>query len=129
EPGAVVGLAPGEGFRQLLQRLRAAGIDDGHDLMWHALVRELGLTTRLQVGEYALDAGLTPRELLRRIGRGEVVQYRFTIIEGWSFRELRAALGRDPVLEQTITALADDELMRALGADGIAPEGRFLPET
>ncbi len=126
---AVVELQPGEGFRQLLRRLRAVGIDDGHDLMWHALVRELGLTTRLQVGEYAIEPGMTPRQVLGRIGRGEVIQYRFTIIEGWNFRELRDALARNEVLQRSIDALTDDELMRAVGADGLAPEGRFLPET
>jgi len=119
----------GDGFRQILRRIREAGIDAGHDLAWQLLAREMGVMTRLQVGEYALTADLTPRELLRRIARGEVVQYRFTIVEGWSFRELRAALAANALVTQSLGELSDEDLMRELGKPGVHPEGRFLPET
>jgi UPF0755 protein len=119
----------GDSFRHVLRRLRRSGIADGYDLQWELLAWQLGVMTRLQVGEYALSHGLTPRLLLHKLEQGKVIQYRFTIIEGWSMRDLRAAVARTPVLVQTFAGLSDAELMRQLGRDGIHPEGRFLPET
>ena len=119
----------GDSFERLLRRLRRLGVSEGHDLYWRALAWELGVMRRLQVGEYALFHGITPRILLQRFERGTVVQHRFTIIPGWNFRELRAALARDPLLRPTIGELDEAAIMRELGAAGVAAEGRFLPET
>ena len=50
---------------------------------------------QVQVGEYALDPGITPRQLLlqhaRRQGASATA---FTIVEGWNIRQLRAALAK-----------------------------------
>lgn len=119
----------GDSFDHVLRRLRHGGIREGHDLYWKALAWELGVVTRLQVGEYALGHGLTPTQLLQKLEDGGVIQHQFTIVEGWTFRDLRLALAREPALEQTLTGLPDAEVMRRLGAGGEHPEGRFLPET
>jgi UPF0755 protein len=113
----------------VLARLREAGVRDGHELEWQLLARQLGAAGRIQVGEYALEPGTTPRQLLARLRDGKVVRHRFTIVEGWNIRELRAALARATPLRQTTTALDDAALMAALGREGVHPEGRFLPET
>jgi len=119
----------GDSFDDVLRRLRKLGVREGHDLQWKVLAWEEGVMTRLQVGEYALGHGLTPTALLDKLERGAVIQHRFTIVEGWSFRELRLALARDTGLEQTLSGLSDEEVMRRIGAPGEHPEGRFLPET
>src|SRR5690606_29021615 len=64
-----------------------------------------------------------------KLERGSVIQYSFTIVEGWSFRDLRLALAKEPALEQTIAGLPDAQVMAALDAPDQHPEGRFLPET
>lgn len=120
---------PGDSFIDVLAALRRLGVQDGHDLYWRALAWELQVMRRLQVGEYAIQQDSSPRELLRRFERGDVVRYRFTIIPGWNVRELRAALAADPVLEQTLPGRSDESLMSALGSPGLHPEGQFLPET
>ncbi len=119
----------GDSFRHVLRRLRSHGVHDGHDLQWELLAWQMGVMTRLQVGEYALGHGLTPRTLLQRLEQGKVIQYRFTIIEGWNVRELRRALSEVPEIEQTLAGASDEELMRRLAREGVHPEGRFLPET
>jgi UPF0755 protein len=96
---------------------------------WRWLAWRMGVARRLKAGEYALSQGTTPRDLLARMARGEVVQHRFTIIEGWTFRDLRAALARDPVLIATIEGRTDAEVMALIGAAGVPAEGRFLPDT
>jgi UPF0755 protein len=119
----------GDSFDDVLRRLRRLGVREGRDLYWKALAWEQGVITRLQVGEYALGHGLTPGELLFKLESGDVIQHRFTIVEGWTFRELRLALARDTGLEQTLGGLSDAEVMKRIGAAGEHPEGRFLPET
>ncbi|KAA2285856.1 endolytic transglycosylase MltG [Arenimonas fontis] len=119
----------GDGFRDILGKLRGLGVHQGHDLEWKALAHEMQVVSRLQVGEYAIGHGITPRELLRKLESGRVIQYRFTLVEGWNWRELRAALARDEVLRQTLPGMDDAAVMAALGRPGQHPEGRFLPET
>jgi UPF0755 protein len=126
---ATVDVAPGTPFNRIVADLTARGVTRAHRWHWRALAWEMRVAQRLHAGEYALEPGMTPRTLLSRMAGGEVVQRRFTIVEGWTFRELRAALARAPRLAQTIGALSDEEVMAKLGAPGVHPEGRFLPET
>lgn len=126
---ATVLVERGDSFPVVVGKLRQAGVGAGDDLEWRLLARQLGADSRLHVGEYALREGMTPRELLQAMSRGDIVRHRFTIVEGWNLRELRAALGRAEVLGQEAAGLDDAALMAALGREGEHPEGRFLPET
>jgi UPF0755 protein len=112
-----------------LRKLHAVGASNIEKLQWQALARQLGAAGRLQVGEYALDRGITPRLLLLHMRDGKVISHRFTIVEGWNIHELRAALAKAPLLDHETTGLDDAALMKALGHAGQHPEGRFLPET
>jgi UPF0755 protein len=57
------------------------------------------------------------------------MQRNFTIVDGWTFAELRQALANADKLKHDSGALDDADLMQKIGASGEAPEGRFLPET
>jgi UPF0755 protein len=83
----------------------------------------------LHAGEYVVAHGITPRQLLQRMAKGGVIQHAFTIVEGWTFRELRAALAKQETLAHETATLSDAELMAKIGAPGLHPEGQFLPET
>ena len=119
----------GDGLNAVVRKLRRLGVAQGGGLAWKALATEMGVAGKLQVGEYAITAGLTPRQLLGRIARGEVIQRKFTIVEGWNFRDLRRVLAADPLIVHPATKLDNAALMSALGRSGQHPEGRFLPET
>ena len=120
---------PGDGFNTVLAKLRKAGVSEGSDWQWRVLGKISGAAGRIQVGEDELAPDATPRSLLAKMAKGEVVRRKFTIVEGWNFRELRAALQSDPQLADAIATLSDGEVMARLGRKGTAPEGRFLPET
>lgn len=122
-------IASGDGFSTVLGKLRDAGVDEGQDAQWQLLARQMDAAGKLKVGEYALDATLTPRELLTRMRQGRVLQHRVTLIEGWNIRQVRAALKRAEPLVHTTDELDDAALMQRLGFGGQHPEGRFLPET
>ena len=129
EQQRVLLVEPGDGFNAVLGKIRQIGVAQGNDLEWKTLATTMKVAGRLQVGEYAITSGLSPRVLLRRLAKGEVIQRKFTIVEGWSFRDLRAILLADAQLEHQIGQLSDAEIMAKLGRQGVYPEGRFLPET
>ena len=129
EPEQVLKILPGDSFVVVLNKLRALGVQHGHDLEWKALAKTMGVMPKLQVGDYTVSNGMSPRELLNKLKSGDVIQYRFTIIEGWNIRQLRAALQSDPNLLQLTAQLNDQDLMIKLDRPGVLAEGRFLPET
>jgi UPF0755 protein len=126
---ASVVVASGDTLRTVVRKLRAAGVEQGRDLEWQLLARQVDAAGKLKIGEYALQPALSPRDLLMHMRQGRVIQYRFTIVEGWNIRQLRAALNAASPLEHRTPALDDAALMAALGAPGQHAEGRFLPET
>lgn len=127
--GESIVVAQGDSLARVVAKLRDAGVETGNSAQWQLLARQLGAAGRIQVGEYALEPGTTPRDLLDRMREGKVISHRFTIVEGWNLRELRAALSKAQPLAHKADALDDPALMRALGHAGEHPEGRFLPET
>lgn len=93
------------------------------------LARWDGLAKRLQAGEYHLDNGLTPRQLLQKLASGKVTTYSQTLVEGWTFRQVMEAVRSQPALKQTLEGLSDADIMQRLGFAEEHPEGRFLPDT
>jgi len=127
--GAVLLVEPGDGFQSILRALRGLGVEAGHDLEWKLLAMRMAALPRLQAGEYALSPALSPEAILRKLVEGDVLRHRFTLVEGWSMRDLRAALAGDPVLRDDLAGLDDAALMARLDRPGLPAEGRFLPET
>lgn len=112
----------------VLNRLEDEGVLDG--AFWLRLYWRFNLDGKaLHSGEYRLTPGQTGRDLLDLWRRGEVVQYSLTLVEGWSFQQLRAALASQERLEQTLASLDDAAVMQRLGLEGQHPEGRFFPDT
>ena len=125
----ILSVESGDGFHNVLKKIRVLGIDQGNDLEWKALSREMKVASHMQVGDYAITSGLSPRTILQRIKDGDIIQRKFALIDGWNFRDLRKALKNTKHIEHVTDELSDTELMTMLGADGVHPEGRFLPET
>jgi len=124
-----VDVAKGSSLRDVVGQLREQHVTKTGPLYWRVLAEQLRVAGRLHAGEYALSAGMTPRDLLLNMATGKVLQRNFTIVDGWSFREVRQALARADKLRQDGAGLDDDALMAKIGAPGEMPEGRFLPET
>jgi UPF0755 protein len=93
------------------------------------LVRGLGKSGQIKAGSYELKQAVTPLRLLEMITRGEVNQTRLSLIEGWSFAQLRAMLNASPDVRHDTLGLRDTEIMQSIGAIETYPEGLFFPET
>ncbi len=83
----------------------------------------------LHAGEYQLDPGMSVAQLLDKWSAGDVLQHRVTLVEGWSFRQVRAALAQQDVLQHTLGEVSDSALMRQLDQANVHPEGQFFPDT
>jgi UPF0755 protein len=125
--GLVFNLEPGASGAEIVRQLGLLGLTrPGWE--WRILMR---LEPHVyQVGEYRLEAGMLPEDVLRSLSSGEVVQHRITLVEGWTFRQFAAALRANEVLEHELDLDAGPQwklVAEALGVDH--PEGWFLPET
>lgn len=121
-------IEPGSGMRQVARQLTDAGIDS-----WPGALVLLARVTRqangIKAGSYEVEAGVTPLVLLTMLTRGDVSQAELALIEGWNFRQFRAALDRHPDLRHDSAGLSDTELLTRIGADASHPEGQFFPDT
>jgi UPF0755 protein len=121
-------IAPGTTWSAVTRRLARDGIT-----AWGPLLRARGQLTgqagRIQAGEYDLVPGVTPGLLLEQLVSGRVILHKFTLVEGWSVREILRAIREEPALEKTLRATQATELARELDLPWPSAEGAFLPET
>lgn len=121
-------VAPGSGVRAVAQAMNDAGIEV-HPDGFVGLARYTGMDKQIKAGAYEAQRGDSPRRLLERMARGEMVQARLTLVEGWTYQRIRQALRDSPAIRQTLNGVSDAELLTRLGAAHSSPEGLFLPDT
>ncbi len=128
DEGLVYTLSPGTGLRGISRELTAQGLIPYPAYFWLLAYLE-GNPRGLKAGEYAICPGSTPRDLLRQLEEGRVIQHALTLVEGWTFSKVMETLRADDRLEQELIGLSDPEVMARLGYPGEHPEGRFFPDT
>jgi UPF0755 protein len=84
---------------------------------------------RIRTGRYEIPAAASPQEILRQLVEGRVVFEALTIIEGWTFADMRRAVEAHPQIKVTLRGQDVASLMSAIGHPGEHPEGRFFPDT
>lgn len=92
------------------------------------LGRALGKAAEIKAGSYQLAEGVTPLKLLEKLTRGDVTQAEIVLLEGWTFRQMRAALDAHAHVRHDTAGLTERQIIEKLGAEGAA-EGRFFPDT
>jgi UPF0755 protein len=83
----------------------------------------------IKAGRYRIAPGQTPLAILQQLTDGKVVLDQVTIIEGWSFTQMRTELERHASIQPTLSTRSDAEIMQALQNPGLSAEGRFAPDT
>lgn len=119
---------PGTLPRGVAQSVADAGVDVNPDILY-LWFRLSGQDRQIKAGSYELEPGITPHRLLRKLARGEEALRAVVLVEGWNFRQLRAALLKEEQLKPETKGLDDATLMTLLGRTGVHPEGRFFPDT
>jgi UPF0755 protein len=128
KPAVELSIEPGTAPQQVAQAWVAAGVATDARLLYQWF-RWSGQARQIRAGSYEIHQGATPRDLLAKMVRGDEVLETVRLIEGWTFRQFRAALARAPSLKPSTAALSEAEIMTLLGAPGQAAEGRFFPDT
>lgn len=127
--GQTTEIAKGEGFKDIVAQLRNEKLSDASPLLWRALAFRLGVVNKLHAGEYALAPGMTPTVLLENMAAGRVLHHRVTLVDGWTFAQVRQALATAPKLKHMLGKLGDAAVMAKLGSKQVSPEGEFMPDT
>jgi UPF0755 protein len=128
QPTLELEVEPGTTPRGVAREAVKAGVQTDARLLY-AWFRISGQDRQIKAGNYELTTGLTPYVLLQKLARGEESLKALTLVEGWNWRQVRAALAREEFLRQESAGLDDAALMQALGRAGTSPEGRFFPHT
>ena len=121
-------IEPGTSPKAIAQAVTDAGVNTSPVLLY-AWFRLSGQSRLMRAGSYEIPPGTTPVRLLNMLVRGEESLRTVTIVEGWNWRQVRQALAKAENLKPDSRALTDVELMAQLGRPGVAPEGRFYPDT
>ena len=121
-------IAPGSGAHAAGQQIADAGVPIV-PILFNLLARVEGKTSKIKAGSYELKPGTTPQRLITQLARGEFAQESLTIIEGWTFKQMRMAMASHPGLKHDTVGLSDKELMAKISPEFVLPEGLFFPDT
>lgn len=127
--GMVYDLREGGNLGSVVDELSRQGVlDSPLALKLYARLSDRG--SHIHAGEYRLEPGLTPLGLLDLLESGAVIEYRFTIVEGWTVREMLTALRGARALRHTLDEVTGEDLLSELGVDDARPaEGLLFPDT
>ncbi len=119
----------GASFARVANDLASQGVVE-QPRAWAWYARWKGLAPLVKAGEYEIQPGITPRELLGKMVSGQVLLHSFTIVDGWRVLDMLDALRRNPDILSTLPRSATlSDLMTKLGSPELEAEGQFLPET
>ncbi|OYU44800.1 MAG: aminodeoxychorismate lyase [Burkholderiales bacterium PBB4] len=129
-PAEVVELSieQGDSSRDVVAKVVQAGVSVVPEALY-GWFRVSGEARKIKAGSYELDRKTTPRSLLAKLVQGDEALRAVTLVEGWTFKQVLAALAKAPSLEAQAGKLSVDTLMVVLGKPGVPPEGRFFPDT
>ena len=98
-------IEPGTSAAGVASAVVASGVDTPA-LLLQAWFRVSGQARLIKAGSYEVTPGTTPRKLLSMLVRGEETLKSITLVEGWSFRQVRAALQKSELLRPILRGLA-----------------------
>lgn len=128
EGGLTYEIRPGTPFATVSRELGELGVVSQPDI-FRLYARLTGRAGHVHAGEYDIETGITPEELLAKFVAGDIRLHSFTIVEGWTVGVLVDRLRSDPAVAATMEPEDWPALLEELHADVAHPEGLFLPET
>lgn len=122
-------VAPNTNIEVLTNHLTKRGLLS-HPKFFLFINRHNGQSTQLRYGEYWIKPNMSAADLMKNIIEGEgLVRHHITIIEGWTFHQIKTLLKKNKDLQHQLKNKSDREIMQQLGAKRLKPEGLFFPST
>lgn len=122
---------PGKSFHAIAQRLESEGLV-ASSFNLRILARLTHQASRVKTGEYALNRGMTPQEVMAVLVSGKSIMYPVTFPEGSNIYEIAAILQAKKLYKAAdfLAAVHDKALIRELlGVEVSSLEGYLFPET
>ncbi|MBT5719864.1 MAG: endolytic transglycosylase MltG [Gammaproteobacteria bacterium] len=98
-------------------------------ILFKLMARVRGVENSIRTGEYELQPGITPVQLLDKIVNGESVQYRITLVEGWTFEQALQAIWSADNIVPSLDGLSMAEVSASMNLGRENPEGLLYPDT
>lgn len=121
-------LKQGSSLKSAAHQIQHAG-GLNNEWLFVLLARGLGKARQIKPGNYQLEHEISPLQLLDLISKGQIEQSSLTVIEGYTFNQLRSILNSEPTLRHDSKGLSDAEILKRIGASELAAEGLFFPDT
>lgn len=126
--GIVLSIQRGDTATAIYQRLSTES-----NVRWswafYILLRVSGVSYRAQAGDYRLTVDMTPLTFLSHLKQGKVIQYKLTLIEGWTFAQMQQHLDAAKHLKHLFPKIKPAELLKKLNTSWSSVEGIFFPTT
>jgi UPF0755 protein len=120
---------PGASIHAIVSDLHQSGVIS-QPSFFLLLAYGTGTASHLKTGEYCFPKGSNSLTVLRILREGKPLMRYFTIVEGWTFKQLRSALMASPYIVSTLT---DDpntwETLSIKQKSNLDLEGLFFPAT
>lgn len=118
----------GSSLTQVSRELKSKGLFD-YPILFNLLARMRNLESSIQSGEYELDQGITASQLLDKMVTGDTVQYRVTLVEGWTFQQALEAIHGSEHIERQLVNVTDQDIANIADLPFSHPEGSLFPDT
>jgi UPF0755 protein len=121
-------LRQGSSLKSSAQQMADAGVVRNPTLfvLFARLMRQ---ASNIKAGNYEVVGPISPLDLLRKITEGDYTQDVLTVVEGWTFQQMRKALDEHPGVRHDTSALTNADILQRLGMGESSPEGWFFPDT
>ena len=107
-------IEPGTSVRGIAQNSVDSGIEVNPSVLYW-FIRLSGQSRLLRAGSYEVKNGESAWDLLQKLSRGEESLQALVLVEGWTFRQFRAALDRSEHLQHLTRGQSDEAIMAQLG--------------
>lgn len=119
---------PGANVRAIARELAGSGvIVAAEPFIW--LMRIARKDGAIKAGSYEFETPTRPLAVLETLTAGDDTQLAVTIVEGWTFEQMRKALAAVSELKHTIDDQSQADLLKRVGMTETMPEGLFFPDT
>jgi UPF0755 protein len=125
----IVNIPEGAGIKTIASLLESAGIIRNGTMFY--LLDLLHGKGSLKAGEYSLNPSMRPLEILEIIRQGRVIQYKFTVPEGFNIFQITDLLEKKGLAKRDIffALCSDPNILKYWNIQGSTVEGYLFPDT
>jgi UPF0755 protein len=128
-PEKIINIPEGSGIKTISRSLKSAGLIRNATAFY--LLSVVRGKSSLKAGEYNLNPGMTPFEILDILEQGRVVQHKITIPEGFNIFQIANLFGEKNLSDKELflDLCSDPNILEYWDIHGATTEGYLFPET